>query len=118
MQDNDPKHTSRYAKHINWWKTPASSPDLNPIENVWHTMKEYLRSDYKSQMNIVLSPSEDGDSDVSEIELVSEQNVLECGVALYSRSTQTSLSVKPPSGTVLCYVVMGLLRHVTKQSRS
>ena len=51
---------------------------------------------------IVLSPSEDGDSDVSEIELVSEQNVLEVGVALCSRSTQTSLSVKPPSGTVLC----------------
>ena len=42
---------------------------------------------------IVLSPSEDGDSDISEIELVSEQNVLEVGVALYSRSTQTSLSV-------------------------
>ena len=53
MQDNDTKHTSRYAlwwyteKEINWWKTPASSPDLNPIELVWHTMKEYLRSEYK-----------------------------------------------------------------------
>ena len=40
QQDNDPKHTSRWAqdylarKGINWWKTPASSPDLNPIENV------------------------------------------------------------------------------------
>lgn len=53
MQDNDPKHTSRYAqwwyeeKNINWWKTPASSPDLNPIEMIWHAMKEYLRGEYK-----------------------------------------------------------------------
>lgn len=32
MQDNDPKHTSRYAQNfyseagINWWRTPAESP--------------------------------------------------------------------------------------------
>ena len=49
MQDNDPKHTSRCAKdfftanQINWWKTPPESPDLNPIENMWHEAKEYLR---------------------------------------------------------------------------
>ena len=53
QQDNDPKHTSRYAqryyeeKDINWWKTPASSPDLNPIENVWGAMKLYLRDQVK-----------------------------------------------------------------------
>ena len=53
QQDNDPKHTSRYAKDyieekgINWFKTPASSPDLNPIELIWHALKDYLRNDYK-----------------------------------------------------------------------
>uniref|UniRef100_A0A1X7SXC3 Tc1-like transposase DDE domain-containing protein n=1 Tax=Amphimedon queenslandica TaxID=400682 RepID=A0A1X7SXC3_AMPQE len=40
MQDNDPKHSSRRVASwmesmgINWWKTPAESPDLNPIENL------------------------------------------------------------------------------------
>ena len=53
QQDNDPKHTSNYTKDylvkqsINWWKTPAESPDLNPIENVWGSMKYFLRHQYK-----------------------------------------------------------------------
>lgn len=50
MQDNDPKHTSRRAQqfftsnNINWWKT---LPDLNPIENLWHELKEYLCREVK-----------------------------------------------------------------------
>ena len=50
QQDNDSKHMSRWAQsyfkenNINWLKTPASSPDLNPIENVQGMMKNYLRS--------------------------------------------------------------------------
>ena len=53
QQDNDPKHTSNYTKDhlvkvsINWWKTQAKSPDLNPIGNDWGSIKYYLRHQYK-----------------------------------------------------------------------
>ena len=53
MQDNDPKHTSRCAveffkeEEVNWWRTPQESLDMNPIGNLWHEMKEYLRREVK-----------------------------------------------------------------------
>ena len=53
MADNDPKHTSRLAQQfisdnrINWWRTPAESPDCHPIENLWHELKEYMRREIK-----------------------------------------------------------------------
>ena len=49
MQDNDPKHTSRHAntqKSIYWWPTIVESPDANPIENLWRTLKVYCSSMY------------------------------------------------------------------------
>ncbi len=53
IQDNDPKHVSRRVQRyfeeniINWWRTPPESPDLNPIENVWHELKDFLRAKVK-----------------------------------------------------------------------
>jgi len=49
MAGNDPKHTSNDAKkflddnEITWWRKPAESPDCNPIENLWHELKKYIR---------------------------------------------------------------------------
>ena len=48
MQDNDPNHSSNKTKRwledksVNWGKTPAESLDLNPIENLWHELEEYI----------------------------------------------------------------------------
>lgn len=55
MADNDPKHTSILAReflssnNIVWWRTLAESPDLNPIENMWHELKENIRREVKPQ---------------------------------------------------------------------
>ena len=32
---------------INWWRTPPELPDANPIENLWHELKEFIRREVK-----------------------------------------------------------------------
>ena len=53
MQENDPKHTSCHTQQwirdnrVNWWHTPAESLHMNPIENMWHELKEYICREVK-----------------------------------------------------------------------
>ena len=53
FHDNDPKHASNFIENffhrnnVDWWPTPLESPHLNPIENIWGSIKQYLRTNYK-----------------------------------------------------------------------
>ena len=51
--DNASSHVSGYTRQffsdngINHFKTPAQSPDLNPIELVWHDLKVFISEEWK-----------------------------------------------------------------------
>ena len=42
------------CKGVKWWKTPAESPDLNPIENVWAALKAFLCDQVKPSNKVTL----------------------------------------------------------------
>uniref|UniRef100_A0A1I7WLE8 DDE_3 domain-containing protein n=1 Tax=Heterorhabditis bacteriophora TaxID=37862 RepID=A0A1I7WLE8_HETBA len=64
VQNNDPIHKSLYTlkkfeeskiRCLDW---PPESTDLNPIEKVWHQLKQYLRMEYNpSSKSYCMKPS-------------------------------------------------------------
>ncbi len=48
QQDNDPKHTSKptseWLKKIKVLEWPNQCPDLNPIEMLWHDLKQSIHA--------------------------------------------------------------------------
>jgi len=53
QQDNAPCHTSKSTlkflkdNNVSLFPTPPESPDLNPIENMWHELKHFIRTTVK-----------------------------------------------------------------------
>ena len=54
--DNDPKyqrsHIEKYFErhNMNCWATTLESPDLNPIENLWWSLKQFLHTTHKAKI--------------------------------------------------------------------
>jgi transposase len=57
MHDNASPHTAQVtrdelaARGVSVYSHPPYSPDLNPIENAWNWMKDYIAVNYPARMS-------------------------------------------------------------------
>jgi len=80
MEDGAPVHKSKIAnawkesKSLTWLNWPANSPDLNPIENVWHMIKDVVqqnrRPKSKKEMELAVEAEWNAISDEKLMSLV------------------------------------------------
>lgn len=71
QQDNDPKHTAKSMKEFLLQKKvkvmdwPSQSPDLNPIEMMWHHLKTAVAARHPKNINELKTMCQEEWSDIS-----------------------------------------------------